>query len=113
MVHIGRVETSFSSEVIIILWLVVKEKPQSSDPSPAMLPTCIMTARRSSKVTQGVIRLRVSPPGLIWTEFEPRLLRKPSRIQMLTSHRSGISWSCHPHGASLIHVSACKLNRIQ
>lgn len=60
----------FNSEVIIILWLVVKEKPQSSDPSPEMLPTCVMTARRSRKVTQGVIRLRISSPGLIWTEFK-------------------------------------------
>lgn len=76
MVHIGWEEPSFSSEVIIILWLVVKERPQSSDPSPAMLPTHIMTARRSTKVTHGVIRLTVSPPGLIWTEFEPGLLYK-------------------------------------
>lgn len=112
MVHIGREEPSFSSEVIIILWLVVKEKLQSSDPSPAMLPTCIMTAKWSNKVTQGVIRLRVSPPGLIWTEFEPRLLHKRSRIQLLTNNRSRISQSCCPHAASLIYVSACKLNLI-
>lgn len=48
LVQIGQEEPSFSSEVIIILWLVVKEKSQSSDPSPVMLPTCIMTARQSS-----------------------------------------------------------------
>lgn len=40
---------------------------------------------------RGVIRLRLSPPGLIWMEFEPRLLCRPSRIQLLTSHSSGIS----------------------
>lgn len=40
---------------------------------------------------RGVIRLGLSPPGLIWMEFEPRLLCRPSRIQLLTSHSSGIS----------------------
>lgn len=48
LVQIGQEEPSLGSEVIIILWLVVKEKSQFSDPSPVMLPTCIMTARHGS-----------------------------------------------------------------
>lgn len=66
----------------------VKEKPQSSDPFPAMLSTCV---RWSSKVAQGVIRLRVSPPGLIWKEFQPHLLCKLNRIQLLMIYGSWMS----------------------
>lgn len=88
MVHIGREEPSFSSGVIIILWLVVKDEPQSSDPSPAMLPTCIMTARRTAGCDKAQSFLHLALYG---RTFNRDCFEMQSRIRLLTSYRSEIS----------------------